>query len=377
MGMKQYELTNHLGNVLAVVSDRKLPYHSSGSSLISFYQPEIISSTDYYPFGMPMSGRDSSLVKYRFGFNGKEKDDEAQGKGDQLDFGSRIYNARLGRWLSVDPMQANFVSWSPYKSFLDNPIFYVDKDGTSDIVYVVNVPNANGKPSLSNADVQKIINKANSNLHTILHLNTTYVLYDPAKSGGDIKRENTDKNDAIVLLGNPESVKAYDRKNHLSEDYHPQRNTWSGEADDNSETTLAGEGEKGITYVDGDHLNDLRGKDGNLTLTAIRYGAFLLNHGTGHVAQNLPRILNGFEQFKHYDHRGRGKDGTLQIPNIMMSANASREYFNEQNTNHSVMDVIKAKNEWNALFIQQVNNYFQNGKKGTIPKDNYDHNRKQ
>jgi RHS repeat-associated protein len=41
---------------------------------------------------------------YRYGFNGMEKDDEVKGSGNSLDFGSRIYDARTGRWLSVDPV---------------------------------------------------------------------------------------------------------------------------------------------------------------------------------------------------------------------------------------------------------------------------------
>ena len=33
LGLKQFELTNHLGNVLAVVSDRKLAHPNGGFSL--------------------------------------------------------------------------------------------------------------------------------------------------------------------------------------------------------------------------------------------------------------------------------------------------------------------------------------------------------
>jgi hypothetical protein len=38
---------------------------------------------------------------YRFGFNGKEKDDEVKGEGNNLDFGARIYNSKFRRWLSL------------------------------------------------------------------------------------------------------------------------------------------------------------------------------------------------------------------------------------------------------------------------------------
>jgi YD repeat-containing protein len=78
-GYKQYELTNHLGNVLATVSDRKFAVPSDTSSLISYYESDIVTAQDYYPFGMmsrvalPNSGK-----TYKFGFNGKMNDDEVK-----------------------------------------------------------------------------------------------------------------------------------------------------------------------------------------------------------------------------------------------------------------------------------------------------------
>lgn len=53
-------------------------------------------------------------MRYRFGFNGKENDNEVKGTGNQLDFGARIYDPRLGRWLSLDPLQAKYPGFSPY-----------------------------------------------------------------------------------------------------------------------------------------------------------------------------------------------------------------------------------------------------------------------
>ena len=66
---------------------------------------------------------------YPFAFNGMEKDDEVKGIGNSLDFGARIYDPRLGRFLSRDPLESNFVSWSTYTAFLDNPILIKDPTG--------------------------------------------------------------------------------------------------------------------------------------------------------------------------------------------------------------------------------------------------------
>ena len=62
---------------------------------------------------MAMSGRGFNNDKYRFGFNGKEKDKETYGEGNEYDFGARIYNPRIGRWLSVDPLAKKYTDLSP------------------------------------------------------------------------------------------------------------------------------------------------------------------------------------------------------------------------------------------------------------------------
>jgi hypothetical protein len=57
-GGKLYELTNHLGNVLVTVTDKKNGVPSTGnSSLIDHYTADVVSASDYYPFGMMMPGR--------------------------------------------------------------------------------------------------------------------------------------------------------------------------------------------------------------------------------------------------------------------------------------------------------------------------------
>jgi RHS repeat-associated protein len=128
-GLKYYELSNHLGNVMSVVNDRKI-VHVTGIGLGDFvYQPDVVSATDYYPFGMTMPGRSFSSNAYRYGFNGMEKDDEVKGSGNSYDFGARIYDSRLGRWLSMDPLQAKYPSLSPYNFVANNPIKFVDYDG--------------------------------------------------------------------------------------------------------------------------------------------------------------------------------------------------------------------------------------------------------
>ncbi len=72
---------------------------------------------------------DESKDKYRFGFNGMEKDNELKGIGNSLDFGARIYDSRVARWLSLDPLAAEYPSLSPYDFVANNPIKFIDPDG--------------------------------------------------------------------------------------------------------------------------------------------------------------------------------------------------------------------------------------------------------
>jgi RHS repeat-associated protein len=67
--------------------------------------------------------------KYKFGFNGKENDNEVKGQGNSIDFGTRIYDSRLGKWLSVDPAFKEYPSISPYAFVVNNPTNAVDPDG--------------------------------------------------------------------------------------------------------------------------------------------------------------------------------------------------------------------------------------------------------
>ncbi|MEQ9262020.1 MAG: RHS repeat-associated core domain-containing protein [Owenweeksia sp.] len=87
------------------------------------------SSQDYYPFGMTMPGRTFNGGDHRYGFNGMEKDDEIKGDNNSLDFGARIYDPRLGRWLSVDASFDKYPGWSPYNFALNSPMAIVDPDG--------------------------------------------------------------------------------------------------------------------------------------------------------------------------------------------------------------------------------------------------------
>lgn len=85
------------------------------------YSSVLTTVTDYYAFGATMPGRNFTSASYRYGFNGKENDPES---GTQ-DYGLRIYNPSLGKFLSVDPLSASY-PWNSTYAFAENRVI----DGT-------------------------------------------------------------------------------------------------------------------------------------------------------------------------------------------------------------------------------------------------------
>jgi RHS repeat-associated protein len=76
-----------------------------------------------------MPNRSFSASSYKYGFNGQEKDDEIKGGGNSLDFGARIHDSRLGKWLSMDPLTNNYPEYTPYSFCGNSPILFIDIGG--------------------------------------------------------------------------------------------------------------------------------------------------------------------------------------------------------------------------------------------------------
>jgi RHS repeat-associated protein len=108
-----YNLKDHLGNT-------RVEFDKNGNN----------QQVDYYPFGMTFSNSLGGENKYLF--NSKELQDEQLGgvNLDHYDYGARFYDPALGRWHVVDPAAEIMSSWSPYNYTFNNPIRFIDPDGT-------------------------------------------------------------------------------------------------------------------------------------------------------------------------------------------------------------------------------------------------------
>ena len=153
-GKRHYELSNHLGNVQVVISDKRISVCYTELE-VEYFKAEVLSAMDYYPFGMMMpdrqwyAGSDSSIAV--FGFQGQEKLDEASGPGNLILFKYRIYDPRIGKFLSVDPYILKYPWSSPYAFCGNRVIDGIDFEGLEFTKY------------LSKAEVEARINFLKTN----------------------------------------------------------------------------------------------------------------------------------------------------------------------------------------------------------------------
>ncbi len=96
---------------------------------------------------------------YRYGFNGKENDNEVKGEGTQQDYGMRIYDTRLGRFFSVDPITKQYPELTPYQFASNTPIQAIDLDGEeAKVVTTIIFTNSSGKTIINRLSTKDVKN---------------------------------------------------------------------------------------------------------------------------------------------------------------------------------------------------------------------------
>ena len=113
-GKYHYYLKDHQGNNRVVVDE----------------EGTVEEVNHYYPFGGVFSSTgDAQPYKY----NGKELD--RKGGLGWYDYGARMYDAALGRFMKTDRFSEKYVSLSPYQYGANNPVNNIDVNGDSIRVY--------------------------------------------------------------------------------------------------------------------------------------------------------------------------------------------------------------------------------------------------
>jgi RHS repeat-associated protein len=92
---------------------------------------------DYYPFGLTFNSytRENTTAQ-DYKYNGKELQDELNL--NWLDYGARMYDPTISRWMAVDPKSELARRWSPYTYCYNNPLIFVDPDGMFGDLYNLN-----------------------------------------------------------------------------------------------------------------------------------------------------------------------------------------------------------------------------------------------
>ena len=124
----EYSLKDHLGNTCVVFND------AGGSA-------QVLQEEHYYPFGMSMSGigynafaslSNADIAENKYLYNGKELQSDEFGAGTGLnwyDYGARMYDPVIGRWMCLDLLTEKYSNMSPYNFSGNNPILMIDNNG--------------------------------------------------------------------------------------------------------------------------------------------------------------------------------------------------------------------------------------------------------
>jgi len=124
----------------------QIPYSGSTSATINYaliatgpssvtLTSVSVGSVTYVPGITVVTACNKTNDFYRYGFNGKLKDNEWAGIGNHVDFGDRGLDTRIARFISIDKYTGKFPSLSSYLFAANSPIFATDKNG--DYVYII------------------------------------------------------------------------------------------------------------------------------------------------------------------------------------------------------------------------------------------------
>ena len=139
-----HHITDHLGSVRAITDA------STGT---------VVETSDYLPFGTrwsQTSGSSSATITdatNRWRYSGKEEQKAINSTLPLIDYGARMYDPTIARWMSVDPMAEKYYPMSPYGYCDNNPIIIIDPKGlewtenNNRITVSVNLTNSAGVSS--------------------------------------------------------------------------------------------------------------------------------------------------------------------------------------------------------------------------------------
>jgi RHS repeat-associated protein len=302
LNKRQYEMANHLENVLIVTYDRKMAVDTNNDGIIDFRLADLASASDYSPFGSVIKGRGFVIDNYRYNFNGKELDTET----NTQDYGMRIYNPGLGKFLSIDPITKDFPWYTPYQFAGNKPIACIDLDGLEDIFYGKSFKKFGNKIMLKILEATGLKKEAEKKFAKENSKYDLYIVVTPNPGGGVYR----DEHGKLYDDGSMEST--YLLTSDLTkEEYAKIYNMLKEQGLDPMKTIKAGktpiimeisEGFAGVYESFG-----LTKKDRGLGLYSLKVGAFTIWHGFQHANKHVEG--KNTDPYGRDDHRDMyGKD---------------------------------------------------------------------
>jgi hypothetical protein len=295
-----------------------------------------------------------------------------KGEGNSLDFGARIYDPRIGRWLSVDPIQKKYPAWSPYNYVMNSPLKLKDDNGEDVVVTItdntitfsstiyVTGPGATEVAKNANESFEKFSQSALQNrtykdsegkIYNV-QIKMNFIAVNPSDpSDVNIEAYNSTVNDKAGGSGN-NIINLTKDKSKLADGYranagHPAGPNYSNAKED----FIAGNGQVQTRYVKGvGNMAWLNADAKDNGTTAIH--ETLHNFGLGdryieHVAYTAVTLLsNGKEINETYD------DMTVAYPGFsgdMMYDNGNN--FNQMHIDNLASNALELSKKKGSNFI--------------------------
>ena len=184
--------TDHLGSVRALVRNG-----------------QVLEQNDFYPYGMRHANISLiATLSNRWRFSAKEIQTTAGI--NLLDFGARLYDDRICRWTSQDPLAAKYPAFSPYAYCAGDPVGVMDNDGAK--LYFAKGSSESFKKSF--ADAVKIMNEKGTSYNLAKLEDSSLNFYIQESNLINSFRVDKDKG-TLTILWNPSRLLEDKETGHL------------------------------------------------------------------------------------------------------------------------------------------------------------------